>query len=74
MVILTNKQWEKIEKQLDKIEPKVDQTWFNLNSISITYSCDWIKANIENNRERQRLIDELIKSWIEIMLMRKKIL
>lgn len=66
MVILSDKQFKQIEKQLDEIRDikhTVDQIFFSLNSFKIQYNCDWIRENLEKDKERLRVLDELIRKF-----------
>lgn len=59
MVILSDKQWDKVSKQLDEIKEIKDtvrQIFFHLNSFHISYNCDQIK---QMNKDQRVAIDEM---------------
>jgi hypothetical protein len=67
--VLTNKQWERIQKQLDEIrniKHTVDQIFFSLNSFKIDYGIDQIERLNKELKDMQPARDKSLKRLQEL--------
>jgi len=64
MVIMTDKQFKKIEKQLDEIKEIKDlvrEVFFQVNSFYITYNCDQVRVLNKDIKCQCEVINELVE-------------